>query len=537
MSNLPLPTADLDRDAIARMPSRFAAHLLGLGLVVSVLVALPVAPTDLDRHQFPKESVAHLMVWLATLLARPTTSRLPGRALRLGLMLFLGATVVSAALAPNPWLAGRAASLTLTLLAAFITGRHLAHQGHGAILMRWGLIAGLLGGLSGLVQAQGVRSALFAPLRVPGGTFGNRNFLAHYLALTIPLATGTVLLTRRRRDLLLALVVLALAAGMILLTRSRAAWLGAGCGVLCCALVLWRARGHGLRLPGGRLAALGVAPALGLLLATATPNMLTWVSDSPYRDTLTGLLNYQDGSGRGRMLQFRHSLTLVRSHPVLGVGPGNWPIRYAAVSPPGDPSWIAGDVIPLNPWPSSDWVALLSERGPLAVLGLVLAGLALAMRSWRTTRIGGDRAIAGGALLALLATLLVEGSFDAVALLAAPGLLIAVAAGVLLTRVEGDVTTEPDRQPMAHHGYRLAVLLLGLATLRSLQQTTAYLVAGEGKDRSRLTLAARIDPGSYALRMALARTGSCRDARAAQRLAPDWPAPRQALRRCGSSDD
>ncbi len=524
---------------MARSPARLAVHLLGVGLVATVLVALPVAPTDLDRHQLPKESVAHLVVWLATLLARPTGTLLPARALRLGLALFFLATLVSALTALNPWLAFRATSLTVTLLAAFITTRHLARLGHGTTLLRWSLIAGLAAGLGGIAQAQGLQSPLFAPLRIPGGTFGNRNFLAHYLALTIPLAAYTALLARRRRDLLLALVVLSLAAGMILLTRSRAAWLGAASGVLLGAVALRRADRPGVSLPRFRLATLAAAPLLGLLLASVTPNVLNWISDSPYRDTLTGLVNYRDGSGRGRMLQFGHSLTLVRNHPVLGVGPGNWPIRYAAVSPPGDPSWTAGDVIPLNPWPSSDWIALLSERGPLAVLGLALAALALAWRSWRTTRIGGDRAIAGSALLALLATLLVEGSFDAVALLPTPGLLVAITAGVLLTRVEADDAPSGhlDTTSWARRGYQVAVLLLGIVTMRSLQQVTAYLVAGAGTDRARLAFAARIDPGSYPLRIALARGGSCRDARVAQTLAPTWPAPRQALRRCGPRNE
>jgi hypothetical protein len=49
--------------------------------------------------------------------------------------------------------------------------------------------------------------------------------------------------------------------------------------------------------------------------------------------------------------------------------------------------------------------------------------------------------------------------------------------------------------------------------------------------------AARLDPLSYPIRIALARREPCRqarnDIRAALRLAPTWPAAQQAARRCG----
>ena len=56
---------DLDRDAVVRWQERLAAHLLGGGLLLAVLAALPTAPTDLDRHQLPTETVVRLAPWLA----------------------------------------------------------------------------------------------------------------------------------------------------------------------------------------------------------------------------------------------------------------------------------------------------------------------------------------------------------------------------------------------------------------------------------------------------------------------------------------
>jgi hypothetical protein len=83
----------------------------------------------------------------------------------------------------------------------------------------------------------------------------------------------------------------------------------------------------------------------------------------------------------------------------------------------------------------------------------------------------------------------------------------------------------------------LLPLVLGLITVRSAMQTTAYAVAGSGRSLARLAWAARVDPGSYPIRIALAQRETCADAKrdiiAVMRMAPTWPATIAAARRCG----
>ena len=68
MTALPFDSSALDHVAADRWPRRTAADVLGLGLVLAVIIALPAAPSDLDRHQLPKETVMHLTTWLAVVL-------------------------------------------------------------------------------------------------------------------------------------------------------------------------------------------------------------------------------------------------------------------------------------------------------------------------------------------------------------------------------------------------------------------------------------------------------------------------------------
>ncbi len=80
-------------------------------------------------------------------------------------------------------------------------------------------------------------------------------------------------------------------------------------------------------------------------------------------------------------------------------------------------------------------------------------------------------------------------------------------------------------------------IVLGVITLRSALQTAAYVVAGNGRTTSRLVWAARIDPGSYPIRIALAQRLTCAeakgDAAAVVRMAPNWPAAVAVARKCG----
>lgn len=527
----------LDRAAAARWPLRAAAHVLGLGLVAAVVVALPEAPSDLDRHQLPKETAVHLATWLAVVLARPFPTAGLRRATGWACALLAAVTLASAVGATNLWIAARASALTITGIAAFLTARHLAAAGLDTLLIGWALVAAAVGTGGGLAQAYGVGTSLFASSRAPGGTFGNRNFMAHFAALALPATLAVALAARAWRALLATLLLAALAAAIVL-SRSRAAWLGAGAaiGVTCVTLLVARRRGA-LPIPAGRplLAALTMLGGIGA--AIALPNALEWRSRSPYAETLGDLANHREGSGHGRMLQYRNTFELVVRHPVLGVGPGNWPIRYSDVAAPSDPSWAFNDPIPLNPWPSSDWMAVASERGVIAVAAILLLAIAVGWRAARGALAGGDRAMAGAALLALLTVAAVEGTFDAVLLLPTPLLAMAIVVAALLERVEG--LAPPDATLPATSGSLAlaATLVLGLIAARSVTQTGAYVVAGRGNDLDRLEWASRIDPGSYPIRIALAEKGSCGrvkdDARAALHMAPHWPRAILAARRCG----
>ena len=520
---------------------RAALLVLQVGATAVVVAAAVYKQFELDRFFIPKELVLHVVATVAALccLANARALRLARVDQLLGLFLALG--LVSSLFATNWWAAGRAVALSLSGAACFWCARTVARAGLARWLIATLALAGVVGALTALLQAYGVRIDAFSLNRAPGGTFGNRNFMAHLCVIVFPALLLSTLRAESRRAFGWWSAALAAVAAALVLSRSRGAWLALiACVVVMLAfayLAVRRARGA---IRWRRVPLLLVLAGAGGGLALVVPNTLNWRSDSPYLETARSVVNYREGSGRGRLVQYKNSARMSLYHPVFGVGPGNWGVVYPRYASRGDPS-LASDGMTANPWPSSDWITFLSERGPVAFALLVLAMVALLVDAVRVLRTDSDpeRALAAWALLGTVAVLLVVSTFDAVLLLPAPALVAWGLLGALSPPSRTRLVVElPTSRRIA--AMLLVSILGGLAILRSGRQVAAMSVYESSTRGSRVERAAALDPGSYRIRMRLAeayaRRGACRNARphaaAAQALFPNAAAPKRVLAAC-----
>ncbi len=521
---------------------RWALLALQTGAVLVMLAALPNPLFQLDRYTFAKELVLLATALAATLLCLAAARVLNVVMADLLIAGFLLCSLLSALLATNRPLAIRAFGVSLAGAGLFWAARFVARRGHLPRLLATLAAAVVIAAATGLIQAYGLLNTdLASPTRAPGGTFGNRNFMAHMVALGLPVLILVTLQSRRRGDLMLGTVGIAITTAALVLSRSRAAWLGAAASLVFLAVEgLWIGRLWADRQFQRRALRLAGTATAGFLLALVLPNQLNWRSESPYLDSLAGVANYKEGSGRGRLIQYGNTLEMAGDNPVLGVGPGNWPVHYPTYMSPNDPSFDADDPIPTNPWPSSDWMALLAERGVPATVLLFLVGGSIALAAWGRVR---NRQRRGSALedLTVVATLIaavVVGAFDAVLLLPAPTLFVWTAIGALATsaRPIRELVLSPESRRRAIVG---TAVVGGLLLAQSLSQVAAMSAAGDGR-REELARAARLDPASYRVRIMLAQrwraAGRCdlarpHAARAAE-LFPHHPAPKAVLKAC-----
>jgi hypothetical protein len=378
---------------------------LGAGAAACVMVVFPYRSFDLDRFIAPKELALHAAALVAGVLAITATRRLSLTRADAALIAWLALSALSAFFATNHWLAYRALSLSVSGAAVFWSARFVASAGLGPALARILALVVVLGAITALAQAYGVTLEFATLNRAPGGTYGNRNFTAHLTAAAVPLLLWCIANARGKLGAIFWTAALTACAAALVLSRTRAAWLALAVSAVIGALVAMLGPALGEEgVVRRRMTKSMVAVVVGVLLALAVPNSLDWRSDSPYLDSMKGVVDFREGSGRGRVAQYVNSTTMAVAHPLVGVGPGNWPVIYPRYAPPRDPSLSEATGMASNAWPSSDWVAALSERGVPAFLALVafvalVLGSALAARYSLVRAASGLRLAGGGVVL------------------------------------------------------------------------------------------------------------------------------------------
>lgn len=479
--------------AVAAIPGaptlaeRAALCVLQAGALLVVLASVTDRAFELDRFFIPKELVLHATAFLAGVLALGAFRRVALTAVDGFLVGFLLLGVASALLAGDRSLAARALAVGTSGVAVFWTARALSEAGLARPLLRALAIAVVLAAATALLQAYGVVTDFFSVNRAPGGTLGNRNSIAHVAAFGLPVVLLVALRAWRTAGYLLAALGVMTVVAVLVITRSRAGWLAFGVVILVFAagMLLSRPlRRHGRTWR--RLAGMAVLVGLGVAAAILLPNELRWRSENPYLESATEIVNYREGSGRGRVVQYGRSMRMAVDHPLLGVGPGNWSEAYPDYAAPGDPSLSRSRPgTTANPWPSSDWLAFVAERGfPAAILlALVLLGIAAsAFRRLLRAR-DYDEGALGLALVATVLATIVAGAFDAVLLLAHPTLLVWAALGAMWSLPETPDDPMDAGAPRSRGGWALLLLVaLGAAagavqSARQLSTMTLYGLA------------------------------------------------------------
>ena len=524
------------------MADRTIRTLIQLGVILAVVVALPYKLFELDRYFVPKELVLHATALIVAVLLLARRRSLSFDLADGLLALFLLWSAASALFATNYWLAQRALGVSVSGAIVFWGARSVAERGSYRPILIAAAIAAVCAAVFSLAQAYGLDSEYFSANRAPGGTFGNRNFVAHIAVIGLPSLVWCTVTARRPFGALLGSLGAAVVAAALVLSRSRAAWLA----VAACVVVLFvpmlasRKYWRGAKV-GGRFARLVLAAVIGAMVAIVLPNRLNWNSESPYLDTARGVVDYKKGSGRGRLAQYQNSLWMAAANPVFGVGPGNWPVEYVKFAPSNDRS-LAEDGTTANPWPSSDWVAFISERGivpTIALLGVFAVLFYGSLRRWSELK-SGDAVLAQLVLAGTIVATIVVSAFDVVLLLGAPAFLVwSVIGATSGIRHEG---REAKLSPRAWGLAAAGLLFLALvSTARSATQTVSMMTVGRGGMMAGWVNGAEWDPGSYRINLKLAelyyRRGHCTTARGyarrAEGLFPHAVAPKRILNGCG----
>jgi hypothetical protein len=197
-----------------------------------------------------------------------------------------------------------------------------------------------------------------------------------------------------------------------------------------------------------------------------------------------------------------------------------------------------------NPWPSSDWIAMLAERGIPASIALALAlfGLAVLAASAMRSASSLEDFLPALALWGTLAATAVVGCFDASLLLAPPTLFVWAFLGALATpaatRMSLQISTATAPGLFTVGGAIVVALALSLRSAAQLGSMAMFTSATTTGAYVRSSMA---DPGSYRIQLRLAQIGAERGrcdlvrryGMRAHQLFPAAPEPVRMLGACG----
>lgn len=263
-----------------------------------------------------------LFLWLLEIIRHPVVSSLPKNIkasfkrtdLDLPILLFIILSIISAAFSVSPARSFFCLLLFFDYIAIYYITVNKINDPTSAKMLIYTIIA------SGtLVAVLGITKYLGTNVRILGSTYINPNPLASFFIMAIPLAIAMMALTRDTGKKLLSGYCICMMAVALILTLSRGGWFSSLCALFLMAY-LYKKKSNGFH---GKIS----IPVLIILAAVLLS--IVFLGFVNVRQEIAGLMQKKRiESFSGRVPIWKGTLEIIRDHPLLGSGPGTFPLMY-----------------------------------------------------------------------------------------------------------------------------------------------------------------------------------------------------------------
>lgn len=416
----------------------FVSPMLGLAVLA---IAIPFSPAEGSGRLpvAPSDALVVLILVAAAFaflsrrvrIVRLTGAFWPG-------MAFIGVLLLSASFAPDLVTSAKeilrwVALLGTLVVAASFCGREPARRIVLSALFAAMTAEALLGWAQFFLR-RGPPAFRIGPFLRAYGTFGQPNPYGGYLAMLLPVTIALIVAERpweRRPSAFGALALVGAGTGgaALLMSMSRGALVGVlvGLGLL----VALNVRRGGLVLVAvafGIVVAFGLQ-ALNLVPAVVAARLAQIIQYVGWFDASSVQPTPQIWAIVERMAHWQAAWNMYLAHPLLGVGPGHYPLAY--------PDFRVNDLwkAPLG-HAHNIYLNVMAEEGFFGITGYAafwVGWVVVLLRAYRRAGARADRALASGVLAGLLAVT-VHNLFDNLmvhGLGTQMGLLIGLAAAIL----------------------------------------------------------------------------------------------------------
>ncbi|BDS10001.1 O-antigen ligase family protein [Aureispira anguillae] len=258
----------------------------------------------------------------------------------------------------------------------------LKEKGSSVLFMKATTVAALIVGGIGLFEFVSIVNQLDQDkiLYVVNSTFEHKNLLATGLLLSVPLSFLLYANSTEKIWKGIAIGAIGLALFLILVTQSRAAWLGMGVGILVGVLLLLAKPSERKKIVSPKyLGMIGGCLILGGGLVWFLSSQEI-IANAPVQ-RVQAIFTYEDTKNehtetiKERLVLWENTIEMIKEHPLLGVGLGNWKIHFPKYSIDGLRS-EQGQIFFQRP--HNDYLWVMSELGLLGgltylfIIGIVL---------------------------------------------------------------------------------------------------------------------------------------------------------------------
>ena len=435
--------------------------------VLLILLPLIFFPGLISLYRLPKFTFLAFLtcvlcwLWLLSLIRRQENQSTVFP-LFLPLLSYLLISATSLFNAINPYEGSNFLFLLISGVTLFWITANQIESARISTLFHWAVIAGAIVSLLGIAQVWGINVLTRIPTGGPGSTFGNKNMAAQYLLFILPAAFYLLLSCSERTYEWLYAFLAGLTATYFIYTGTRAAWGGATVGFL----TLWfclRARGFTPEelLPFSKRKWCFI---LGILIFVVGMNTTPryFISNFGAIPILTRLQSMmeieKDPNARNRFALWANSLAIIKDHPILGAGKGNFRFIYQlyARRVVKDPHFSPVSRLANT---HNDYIQLMAETGILGTTAFLLVLTLLARKFWLALKKNPDPRLItiAFALVAILAEAFWDFPFN----LPVPTAFFWIYAGILWRLAETDRGGKPEQSRT------FSLVLVGLLTLLS----------------------------------------------------------------------
>jgi len=175
---------------------------------------------------------------------------------------------------------------------------------------------------------------LFSQTAGPGSTFANKNMASHFIVMTLPLAYVLLLSARDKFNIVIYSIASSIGSWYLIYTFARQAYVAMSVELLILLLVIvldyWKNKSNSLLKTTAHKKSKGIALITILLLLSLAANFTNKGWDSELNSNLKTdrIQSIVDTKNNPRLPAWRNTIEMVKDHPVIGVGVGQWESAY-----------------------------------------------------------------------------------------------------------------------------------------------------------------------------------------------------------------